>query len=219
MALLTPAHAQEFTYGGLVGGQVRTTLVYGSNSSWCLVDNGNTQFQIDQSNANAVISFAEVIYFDGSTYYSLDGQARMTFTSAAGGTMHFKRTIPSPGPVYNATFTDFTQTLGVFNPPTDQLIVRIQLLPSGLDDAERPTNADQSEHGPIFVAGNDLRRRRADHFRAPDSQADFHGDRRGFAAMHRFAGHLSPAKLNISRGVAVDDGSALICSPINGRVL
>ena len=128
MALLIPAHAQEFTYGGLVGGQVRTTLVYGSNSSWCLVDNGNTQFQIDQSNANAVISFAEVIYFDGSTYYSLDGQARMTFSSAAGGTMHFKRTIPSPGPVYNATFTDFTQTLGVFNPPTDELIVTFNIV-------------------------------------------------------------------------------------------
>ena len=70
-----PPHPQSFTYGRLVGGQVRTALVYGSGSSWCLVDNGNTQFQIDQSNANAVISFAEVIYFDGSTYYSLDGQA------------------------------------------------------------------------------------------------------------------------------------------------
>jgi hypothetical protein len=128
VALLIPAHAQEFTYGGSVGGQVRTTLVYGSNSSWCLVDNGNTQFQIDQSNANAVISFAEVIYFDGSTYYSLDGQARMTFSSAAGGTMHFKRTIPSPGPVYNAAFTDFTQTLGVFNPPTDELIVTFNIV-------------------------------------------------------------------------------------------
>ena len=85
--------------------------------------NGNTEFQINQSNTNAAISFAEVIYFDGSTYYSLDGQARMTFSSATGGDIHFKQTIPSPGPVYNATFIDFTQTLGVFNPPTDQLIV------------------------------------------------------------------------------------------------
>ncbi len=125
---LLPAHAQSFTYGRLVGGQVRTTLAYGSGSSWCLVDNGNTQFQIDQSNSNGVISFAEVIYFDGSTYYSLDGQARMTFSSNTGGAIHFKQTIPSPGPVYNAAFTNFTQSLGVFNPPTDQLIVTFSIV-------------------------------------------------------------------------------------------
>jgi len=128
IALLIPTQAESFTYGRLVGGQVRTTLVYGSGSSWCLVDNGNTEFQINQSNANAAISFAEVIYFDGSTYYSLDGQARMTFNSATGGAIHFKQTIPSPGPVYNATFIDFTQTLGVFNPPTDQIIVTFSIV-------------------------------------------------------------------------------------------
>ena len=128
IALLIPTQADSFTYGRLVGGQVRTTLVYGSGSSWCLVDNGNTEFQINQSNANAAISFAEVIYFDGSTYYSLDGQARMTFSSATGGAIHFKQTIPSPGPVYSATFMDFTQTLGVFNPPTDQLIVTFSIV-------------------------------------------------------------------------------------------
>ena len=128
IALLIPTQAESFTYGRLVGGQVRTTLVYGSGSSSCLVDNGNTEFQINQSNANAAISFAELIYFDGSTYYSLDGQARMTFSSATGGAIHFKQTIPSPGPVYNATFMDFTQTLGVFNPPTDQLIVTFSIV-------------------------------------------------------------------------------------------
>jgi hypothetical protein len=128
IALLLPTQAESFTYGRLVGGQVRTALVYGSGSSWCLVDNGNTEFQINQSNANAAISFAEVIYFDGSTYYSLDGQARMTFSSATGGSIHFKQTILSPGPVYNATFIDFTQTLGVFNPPTDQLIVTFSII-------------------------------------------------------------------------------------------
>jgi hypothetical protein len=76
-----------------------------------------------------VISFAEVIYFDGSTYYSLDGQARMTFSSATGGSIHFKQA-PTwyPGTVYNATFIDFTQTLGLFNPPTDQLIVTFSIV-------------------------------------------------------------------------------------------
>ena len=128
IALLIPTQAESFTYGRLVGGQVRTTLVYGSGSSWCLVDNGNTEFQINQSNANAAISFAEVIYFDGTTYYSLDGQTRMTFSCATGGDIHFKQTKPSPGPVYNATFINFTQTLGVFNPPTDQLIVTFSIV-------------------------------------------------------------------------------------------
>ena len=73
IALLIPTQAGSFTYGRLVGGQVRTTLVYGSGSSWCLVDNGNTEFQINQAGTKAVISLAEVIYFDGSTYYSLNG--------------------------------------------------------------------------------------------------------------------------------------------------
>ena len=123
MALLKPAHAQAFTYGGLVAGQVRTTLVYGSNSSWCLVDNGNTEFQFDQS-ANAVISFAELIYFDGSTYYSLDGQARMTFSSATGGTIHFKQTPTYPRPVHSPAFTNFDQTYTL----TDQLTVTFSVV-------------------------------------------------------------------------------------------
>jgi hypothetical protein len=52
----------------------------------------------------------------------------MTFSSATGGAIHFKQTIPSPGLGYNATFIGFTQTLGVFNPPTDQLIVTLSIV-------------------------------------------------------------------------------------------
>ena len=87
LALLIPRQAESFTYGRLVAGQVKTDLAYGTGSSWCLVDNGNTEFQMNQSNTKAVISLAEVIYFDGSTYYSLDGQMILTFSSGTGGTI------------------------------------------------------------------------------------------------------------------------------------
>jgi hypothetical protein len=66
------------------------------------------------------MSFAEVIYFDGSTYYSLDGQTILTFGSATDGTIHFKETPTYPGPVHSPAFTNFTQT---YNPSSDQLTV------------------------------------------------------------------------------------------------
>jgi hypothetical protein len=71
---------------------------------------------MNQSNTKAVISFAEVIYFDGSTYYSLDGQMILTFSSETGGTIHFKQTPTYPGSVHNPAFTNFGQT---YNASTD----------------------------------------------------------------------------------------------------
>lgn len=124
VALLIPAPAESFTYGQLVGGQVRQALAYGT-SSWCLVDNGNTEFQINQSNTEAVISFAELTYFDGSTYYSLDGQTKLYFSSATGGTTHFKQVPAFPLPVQNAPFIDFTQT---YNAVSDQLFVTFNIV-------------------------------------------------------------------------------------------
>src|SRR3974377_2021743 len=124
IALLIPTQAHSFTYGQLVGGQVKTALAYGSGSSWCLVDNGNTEFQINQNGTKAVISFAEVIYFDGTTYYSLDGQTRLTFSSATYGTIHFKQTPMYPSPVSSPAFLGFGQT---YNPSTDQLIVTFSI--------------------------------------------------------------------------------------------
>jgi hypothetical protein len=125
LGLLISTQAEAFTYGQLVGGQVRTALAYGSGSSWCLVDNGNTEFQINQNGTKAVISFAEVIYFDGSnTYYSLDGQTRLTFSSATYGTIHFKQTPTYPEPVHSPAFLGFGQT---YNPSTDQLTVTFSI--------------------------------------------------------------------------------------------
>lgn len=56
LALLISRQAESFTYGRLVAGQLKTDLAYGTGSSWCLVDNGNTEFQMNQSNTKAVIS-------------------------------------------------------------------------------------------------------------------------------------------------------------------
>ena len=125
IALLMPIQAQSFTYGRLVGGQTRAALAYGSGSSWCLVDNGNTEFQINQSNTRAAISFAELIYFDGSTYYSLNGQTQLIFSSATGGTTHFKQVPTYPLSVQNAAFIDFTQT---YNAVHDQLWVTFSIV-------------------------------------------------------------------------------------------
>jgi hypothetical protein len=122
---LIPTQAQSFTYGRLVGGQVRAALAYGSGLSWCLVDNGNSEFQINQTNSRGAISFAELIYFDGSSYFSLNGQTQLIFSSANGGATHFKQVPTYPLPVQNAAFVDFTQT---YNAVHDQLWVTFSIV-------------------------------------------------------------------------------------------
>jgi hypothetical protein len=74
-----------------VGGQVQFAQAFGENrGSWCYVGQGSSQFQGNATNSVAVISFPEVIYFDGAAYYPLNGQARLTFSSATTGTIRFK---------------------------------------------------------------------------------------------------------------------------------
>jgi hypothetical protein len=123
LAMLMPAPAQSFTYGELVAGQVKPAVAYGAGT-WCLVDNGNTLYQISQSNTKAVISFAEVIYFDGAAYYQLSGQTILTFSDATSGTIRFKQTPTYPELVHNPAFTNYTQT---YNAATDQLIVTFNI--------------------------------------------------------------------------------------------
>jgi len=125
LALLIPMQAQSFTYGRLVAGQLAPALAYGTGTSWCLVDNGNTDYQINQTNTKAVISFAELIYFDGTTYYSLDGQTRMIFNSASDGIIHFKQALTYPDSVNAPPFVNFVQT---YNPSNDRLIVSFTIL-------------------------------------------------------------------------------------------
>jgi hypothetical protein len=117
--------AQSFNYGRLVAGQVGAALAYGSGLSWCLIGKGNTEFQINQSNTKAAISFSEVIYFDGSTYYNLNGQTILTFNSATAGIIKFKLTPTYPGPVHTPAFTNFTQS---YNASTDQITISFNIV-------------------------------------------------------------------------------------------
>ena len=98
---LTPITADAFTYGKLVAGQLQTALVYGGGTSWCFVEDGGTEFQINQAASKAVISFPELTYFDGTNYYGLNGQTILIFSSATGGSLHFKLRPNLPNPVHN----------------------------------------------------------------------------------------------------------------------
>ena len=104
---------------------MQTALVYGDGASWCFVEDGSTEFQINQAASKAVISFPELTYFDGTNYYGLNGQTILTFSSATGGSLHFKLRPNLPNPVHNPIFSNFTQT---YNAPTDQLIVTFSIV-------------------------------------------------------------------------------------------
>jgi len=125
LGLLVPTEAESFTYGRLVAGQVKGALVYGSGGSWCSVDNGSTDYQINQAGSRAVISFTELTYFDGATYYALNGQTILTFSSMTGGSVHFKQRPNLPDPVHNPMFANFAQT---YSATTDQFIVSFNIL-------------------------------------------------------------------------------------------
>jgi hypothetical protein len=122
---LFPISAESFTYGKLAAGQVQTALVYGGGTSWCFVNDGSTEFQISQDTSKAMISLPELTYFDGTDYFQLNGQTILTFTSSTGGSLHFKLRPNLPGPVHNPMFTNFLQT---YNAPTDQLIIRFNIV-------------------------------------------------------------------------------------------
>jgi len=75
----------------LIAGQVESALAYGA-PGWCAVTQGSSTMQRNQAAPVAVVSFPELTYFDGAAYYLLDGQARLTFTSATAGVIYFKNT-------------------------------------------------------------------------------------------------------------------------------
>ena len=122
---LVPIAAESFTYGQLVAGQVQTALVHGGGSSWCFVNDGSTEFQINQIASKAVISFPELTYFDGTNYYELNGQTILTFSGATSGNLHFKERPNLPNSIHNPAFTNFIQT---YNAPTDQLVVAFNIV-------------------------------------------------------------------------------------------
>jgi hypothetical protein len=122
---LIPIPAESFTYGYLVAGQIKTALAYGGGVAWCFVGSGSTEFQISQAGSKAVISFSELTYFDGTTYYGLNGQTILNFSGATAGILHFKQRPTLPDAVHNPAFTNFTET---YTAPTDQWIVTFNIV-------------------------------------------------------------------------------------------
>ena len=87
---------------------------------WCFVGRGLSTFQGNASGTEAVVSLPEVTYFDGTTYYLLDGQARLDFSTASTGNIKFKLTPEYPLSVKNPPFSDYTETV---ENPANQLMV------------------------------------------------------------------------------------------------
>jgi hypothetical protein len=75
----------------LIAGQIESALAFG-DPGWCAVTQGSSAIQRNQAAPVAVVSFPELTYFDGTTYYLLNGQARLTFKSATAGVIYFKNT-------------------------------------------------------------------------------------------------------------------------------
>jgi hypothetical protein len=87
---------------------------------WCFVGRGLSTFQGNASGTEAVVSLPEVTYFDGTTYYLLDGQARLDFSTASTGNIKFKLTPEYPLSVKNPPFSDYTETV---ENPANQIMV------------------------------------------------------------------------------------------------
>jgi hypothetical protein len=100
-------HAQT-TPNVLIAGQVESARAYGT-PGWCAVTQGSGAIQRNQAAPVAVVSFPELTYFDGTTYYLLNGQARLTFRSATAGVIYFENTAFGKS-ISSPPFDKFTET-------------------------------------------------------------------------------------------------------------
>jgi len=106
--LAAAAYGQEFPPDAVVAGQVQAAYAFGpGNGSWCYVKQGSSEFQRNGVGSIAVISFPELMFYNG-TYYPLDGQARLTFTDSADGTIKFK--FWGANSVTSPSFSGFSET-------------------------------------------------------------------------------------------------------------
>jgi hypothetical protein len=96
----------------VVGGQVHAALGQANpGGAWCFVGRGLSIFEGSANGSEAVISLPEVFYFDGTTYYLLNGLTHLNFTSPTGGIMKFRFTEYSPA-VTTPAFTNYTEAVG-----------------------------------------------------------------------------------------------------------
>jgi hypothetical protein len=114
MAVLPLAAAQAQIPGKqMVSGQVHPTLAQASpGGAWCFVGRGLSVFQASADGSQAAISLPEVIYFDGTTYYALNGQTHLSFTTPTSGDIRFKFTPEYPAVVANASFSNYSEAPG-----------------------------------------------------------------------------------------------------------
>jgi len=105
----------------LVTGQSQPALAQATpGGPWCFVGRGLSTFQGNANGTQAVVSLPEVTYFDGTSYYLLDGQARLVFSTASTGNIKFKLTPEYPLSVKNPPFSDYTETV---ENPANQIMV------------------------------------------------------------------------------------------------
>jgi len=109
------AHAQ-LPGKQLVSGQVRPTLAqsnpFSATGAWCFVGRGLSMFEASADGSQAVISFPEVIYFDGTTYYQLNGQTHLNFATPTTGHIKFKYTTEYPATITNPAFSNYSEAAG-----------------------------------------------------------------------------------------------------------
>ena len=78
---------------------------------WCFVGRGLSTFQGNANGTEALVSLPEVTYFDGTSYYLLDGQARLDFSTVSTGNIKFKVTSEYPLSVVKPPFSNYTETV------------------------------------------------------------------------------------------------------------
>jgi len=100
----------------LVSGQVRPMLTQSNpniaNGAWCFVGRGLSMLEASADGSQAVISFPEMIYFDGTHYYQLNGQTHLNFATPTSGHIKFKYTTEYPTAVTNPAFSNYTEAAG-----------------------------------------------------------------------------------------------------------
>ena len=117
IAVLPWAAAQAQIPGKqLVSGQVRPMLTQSNPTSatgaWCFVGRGLSMLEASADGSQAVISFPEMIYFDGTHYYQLNGQTHLNFTTPTSGHIKFKYTSEYPATVTSPAFSNYTEAAG-----------------------------------------------------------------------------------------------------------
>jgi hypothetical protein len=93
----------------VIAGQMQAAFAQNSTACWTYVTQGASEIQIGGMPTHAVISFPELIYWDGA-YHPLNGQARLVFTSSNAGNVRFKLWGSTVNAINAPTFSGFAQT-------------------------------------------------------------------------------------------------------------